>query len=460
MPVFHPWIQVGRDYFGSEIMALPEYRTLEEGLNDTHPERFAEPLKRRNGEFAMTYMFSLLEACVARCARSENFDATAPEVDACVNEMLAVLGAKTYGVVCCRVVSHLTTATGAPMQIGDVTVVPETDVHGVLLRRITEEIPGAASALNRDEPRPYDPPHCLLITRETSDTADPYELSERLSEKLERFLLVVRLLTAGTVQSYYQISGPTTLVSRMQPIMDTFNKGMLGSLVRRTVRLTGDEADAFEALGSLIDAVKIERTGMAVTSFDVALGKFNGSHTPDNPFEHFVDLATALEAILAGGETYSKGLTSRLKKRAAALLATDTDSEKSVSDDVGSLYGLRSKLVHGGQIQQEELRKIIARISTVPPEASEAHFNIAIGHAVDRMRDLVRRALLARICLASEPDALWPFSGSTLVDAVLADAAKRAAWRAWWHERLVELGVEAEAGRPQPAVDFLSPEDR
>jgi hypothetical protein len=59
------------------------------------------------------------------------------------------------------------------VQLGNVTVVPETEEYGVLLRRVAEEIPLAFSAFNREEPRPYDPPHSLLITREKSQPPAP-----------------------------------------------------------------------------------------------------------------------------------------------------------------------------------------------------------------------------------------------------------------------------------------------
>ncbi|HZC99455.1 MAG TPA: hypothetical protein VFA46_04445 [Actinomycetes bacterium] len=44
--IFHPYVAVGRDYYGDSIMALAEYRALEAQLNETYPERFAEPLTR------------------------------------------------------------------------------------------------------------------------------------------------------------------------------------------------------------------------------------------------------------------------------------------------------------------------------------------------------------------------------------------------------------------------------
>jgi hypothetical protein len=455
-PVFHPYVAVGRDYFGDTIRAVPAYHELEGKLDETYPERFAEPLKRRHAEFASSYIFSFLEACIARCGRAGIFAADSAAVEESIDELLAVLGTKTNEIVCCRHVSHLTTRR--EVQIGDVVVVPEADDSVRLVGRICAEIPGAPTSWNRDDPRPYDPPHSLVITRETSDDPEPYEVGSRLSRRLERFLFLARLLTAGTVQSAYEISGATTLVARMNPLMSIFRKG--DSLVRRTTRLTGDEGPAFAALGDLIDAAEVKREGMVATSLDVAMSKFNRSYSGDSPYEHLVDLATALEAALIGAEKETEGLTLRLRSRVAALLATDDDPARALFGDVGLLYGLRSRLVHGGQIKEKDLRKDIGRISTVPAEDFEYRFGVALGHAVDRMRDLVRRAILARLCLAAGPNPLWPFDGETPVDAILSDDAHRASWRAHWREKLDELAVGYAGAPPRSAVDYLSEEDR
>ena len=68
----------------------------------------------------------------------------------------------------------------------------------------------------------------------------------------------------------------------MTPLYDTFRKGMLDSLVRRTARLSRADEQALNAMGDLLDAVEVKREGMVATSFDVALGKFNRSHVPEN----------------------------------------------------------------------------------------------------------------------------------------------------------------------------------
>jgi hypothetical protein len=355
-------------------------------------------------------------------------------------------------------VCHLATETDTEATIGEITVVPEPEGFRGLTERITREIAGAASAFNREDPRPYDPPHALLVIRERTDDPDPFEAAQRLSAKLERFLLLARLITAGTVYSLFEIRGMTTLVSRMNPFMVEFRNSR--TLVRRTVWLGERHAPAFTGIDELVDRADVKREGMAATSYDVALGKFNRSHHQEDPFETLVDLATGLEAILAGGETETEGLTLRLRNRAAALLATSTDPATAIFGDVGLLYGLRSKLVHGGQIRQSALRRDLGKISIMPVDETENRFGIAIGYAVDRMRDLVRRAILARLCLAAGPDPDWAFGGSAGVDASLSDDRTRAHWRGTWRGKLVTLGVEASADPPRAAVDFLTPHER
>jgi hypothetical protein len=463
-PLFHPYVQVGRDYFGDTIRSIPAYHDLETQLDQLYPHRFAEPLKRRHAEFASGYIFSFLEACIARCGRlayydeQDHFDPNSDAVSETIEELIAVLDSPTYEVVCCRFVSHLTTENNAEITLGEITVVPEPEGFGRLTERIAHEIAGGWSAFNRDDPRPYDPPHALLIARVRTDDPEPYEVAQRLSNKLERFLPLARLFSAGTVYSVFEVRGMTTLVSRMNPYMTLFRGSR--TLVRRNVWLNERHAPAFEAIGALVDRADVKREGMAATSYDVALGKFNSSHHQENPYEKLVDLATALEAIVAGGETETEGLTLRLRNRAAALLAADGDPARAVFDDVGLLYGLRSKLVHGGQIKQSALRRDLGRISTMPEGEAESRFGVAIAYAVDRMRDLVRRAILARLCLAAEPDPVWPFSGSTGFDALLSDDETRGHWRASWHAKLSALGIEAAANPPSKAVDFLTPHER
>ncbi len=479
-PVFHPYVRVGRDYFGDTIHAVSAYHQLEEKLEALYPHRFADPPNQSHPEFADdyvflefagTYVFSFLEAAIAACGRlsvetgQDHFDAGSEAVTESIEELIQVLDSPTYEAVCCRVVSHLTTEGQTEIKVGDITVVPEPEHSRGLIKRLTHEIAGGWNAFNREFPPPFERPHALLIIRERTDNPYPYEVVKQLSSKLDRFLLLARLFSAGTVHSHLEVRGTTTMVNRMDPHMVKFTWAR--PIVRRTVWLKGEHSHAFEAISQLIDEAKVklvdetkvEREDMNATSFDIALSKFNSSHYQANHFEAIVDLATALEAVLADGKAKTRGITHKLSCRTSALLATDNDPEEAISGDVRVLYGLRSQLVHGGQIKKGDFRGNLRKISTVPKGKIDAFSAVEFGHAVDRLRDLVRRAILARLCLAAGPDPLWPFSGSIGVDSFLSDDSIRARWREAWHEHLTELGIGDATEPPIAAVKFLTPLD-
>jgi hypothetical protein len=325
---------------------------------------------------------------------------------------------------------------------------PDPPGFGGLIERIQKEIPGAARAWNGEDPRPYVPPHALLIVNETTEDPRSYEICESLSRRFDHFMLVARLLTAGTVQGTYEVSGTTTLVSCMNPMMRHFEKQSFVQLVRRTVRLSGDEGSAFTALSKLITSAEVPGKGMVTTSFGIAFSRFNGSYG-GIWYENLVDLATALEAILIGDVADNRGY------RAAALLATDEDPQHVISADIGVLYNLRSRIIHGGQLTETALREEIGKISTVPADDAEHSLGIALGRAVDRMRDLVRRAILARLCLAAKPDSLWPFVEQAPVDEIFALDERREAWRSHWHAALDALGVGCAGNKASQPPHFL-----
>jgi hypothetical protein len=345
--------------------------------------------------------------------------------------------------------------SGEPVQIGDVIVVPES--HGVrdFETLIDRWIPRGSSVFNRDPPFAHNPPNAMLVLQERASDASPYDATPRLTSALERFLFHARLLTGATAQTFYEVAGATTLVSAMPPHL-TVSPGNLDSQVRRTLRVDGSEAEQFAAIAQLLDEAQVQRTGMATTSFDTALRKFHLSYGDGNLYDHVVDLATALEAALVSSKKDSEGLSLRLRSRAAALLSTETDPASTIFNDVTLLYDLRSNLVHGGELTQRDLRKTVKSISAVPEKDADMFFRIGLGFALDRLRDLVRRAILARTGLAAGDDPLWPLRGSFPVDQQLADVSTRSAWHDRWREVLSEAGIAAAADPQPPAVDYFT----
>lgn len=96
-------------------------------------------------------------------------------------------------------------------------------------------------------------------------------------------------------------------------------------------------------------------------------------------------------------------------------------------------------------MKRTELLRDIRKVSTVPEDVPDRE---AVAHAVERLRDLVRRALLARICLATGDRPRWPLHTDESIDAVLVDDECRRAWREAWRDALATIDAPAAADRP------------
>ncbi|MDT9700279.1 HEPN domain-containing protein [Streptomyces sp. P17] len=449
-PAFHPYLEVGRDYFGNSVMPLAEYRALEEAIAASHPRFDAgRPLHER--EFPGGLVFSFLETFIARLTRArEDFSPDGPAAEQALRDLIQAVHADTYEVACCRVVSHMTTADGKPVEFTNIRVEPvisqAADHDGELQRIISTVIPGAASAYGRDRPHGFAPPESVIIAQDSG--AKPFDLAKPLSQRIERFMLLVRLLKPSTSESMAEIQGATHTVREFKPTVLRFRGAGPGfgsptQLAARVITLGSDDVSRVDGLGRLLTAAEQPRTDMAFTSFGMALQKFVLSFHAYGWSEQIVDLATAFEAALSGKE--KTDVTLRLKIRASTLLSTAVDPTEQIFNDVGVIYGLRSTLVHGGAMTEKALLKEVRKISTVPDGLPDG---TAIAHAVERLRDLVRRSLLARICLAVDDTPLWPLNADTGVDAAMVDDLRRKTWREAWRDTLTSIDALASADPP------------
>lgn len=231
-PVFHPHLEVGRDYFGPDLAGLPEYVGLEKAIEGSHP-RFREPVASTPRDFAGPYIFSFLEAFVARSTGRAPPSATSA-VSKSVRDLVTAVQEPASRVACCRIVSHLTTVDGDALDLPDagVRVVPLKDQpagHGVSFQEVIGSvIPGAASAYGRVTPFVYSPPESVLVTQATGDV--PSDLAKELSGQIEGFLLAARLLHAGTSESLFEVRAECSRVRRLKPTMVRF-RGAGGSLL-------------------------------------------------------------------------------------------------------------------------------------------------------------------------------------------------------------------------------------
>ncbi|MFE2093717.1 hypothetical protein [Streptomyces sp. NPDC059460] len=449
-PAFHPYLEVGRDYFGDSVMPLAEYRALEDAIAASHPRFDAgRPLHER--EFPGGLIFSFLETFIARLTGAqEKFSPDGPAAEQSLSDLIQAVHADTFEVACCRVVSHLTTPDGNPVEFTNVRVEPvisqAADHDRELQRIISTAIPGAASAYGRDRPHGFAPPESVIIARDSGSR--PFDLAKPLSQQIERFMLLVRLLKPGTSESMAEVQGATHTVREFKPTVLRFRGAGpgFGSPTQRAahvITLGTDDVSRVDGLGRLLAAAEQPRTDMAFTSFGMALQKFLLSFHAYGWSEQIVDLATAFEAALSGKE--KDDVTLRLKIRASTLLSTHLDPAEQIFKDVGVIYGLRSALVHGGAMTEKTLLKEVRKISTVPDGLPDG---TAIAHAVERLRDLVRRSLLARVCLAASATPLWPLDADTGVDAAMVDDLSRKAWREAWRDALTEIDAIASADPP------------
>jgi hypothetical protein len=131
------------------------------------------------------------------------------------------------------------------------------------------------------------------------------------------------------------------------------------------------------------------------------------------------------------------------------------DSGTRIFQDVGVLYDLRSALVHGGQLKRSYLRNRVGKISEVPDGEVDKAFGVSIARAVDRLRDIVRRSILARLCLAYGDEPLWPFGKDVPVDALLADDATRVRWRTQWQQVMRDIDAADSIDAPTSVVEFI-----
>jgi hypothetical protein len=450
-PLANPFIHIGLDYFGSHPH-LPNFRLLADAIEASHP-RFAEATPLHDRDFSDHYVYSFLEACVARLAPSlDPWDVGSEAVQQSVEELIKCATTEESEVLCCRVVSHVTTVDGKTHRLGDIEVVPlvaEPSEHRrEVLETVRAAIPGAGFLFHDTFGTPWGPPESVLIAR--SSTSKPFDGLSELSKTLTGLLLAARLLTGATAQSAYEVRGETTVVGKYRPTMTRF-AGEVGifsptQMVRRDLVLSADLHAPIEALRYLMAQAYTETPNMIVEPFGLALHRFETSHYARSPYDQVIDLVTALEAAMGGSSKTDVLL--RLRTRCACLLATANDPASAIFDDIAKLYNLRSSLVHGGDLKAQKLRNEMTSLSGMPDGVDGSE---RLGYVVDRLRDLVRRSILVRICLGSGENPVWPISTDKGVDRALTDDATRERWRNTWREKLNAMGAPKAWECPQAA---------
>lgn len=394
-PASHPYVRVGRDYYGSDVMNGPAFKQFEQTLQRLFPLHFEKPDHAQfSPEYPHRFALSLLEASIARLgAADEPYIAASATVAQVILEFIDRLDSPTTEVACVRMVAHLMTVDRSVLTIGPVTVLPAG--RGAALGQIARIIPTAVAAFNREVPHHFSRPEALVSARAAGTNA--FDLITPATRTINRFLLAIRLLCSVTSTGIYEVTGETSEIGRYAAHLRVLDY-MEHPICLRPAVLSRDSAGPIQAILTLYDTVVPPETDKQVIQpLDMAFLKYGGTFSAKRWGENVVDLTTALEASLSG--TDKTDISLRVCTRAAALLATDDDNPSVIFGDLKILYDLRSNLVHGSAISRNTLDGWLAKLSIFREGDMP---NMRIQRAVDRLRDLVRRAIVARLLLAAD----------------------------------------------------------
>jgi hypothetical protein len=443
---YHPYLRVGRDYEGDAVMNGRAFKEFEATLERVYPDWFHSEPSAFPRAYPGHLAFSLMEAAIARLARSgEDYQATAETVEALIVQLIEYLDADTATVVCARMVCHLMTKDRKEAQIGPVTVLAQSQWTEV--QQIAQVIPTAPSSYNRERPFVFARPEAIVVARASG--SDPFKLISAARLTVDRFLLAIRLLYGVTSGGIYEVTGEDTAVCRYDADLTILDHERSPTAVRPAVISSG-HAQPISALLEMYDRAEHRTPKEVVHPLEMAVLKFTGSFSANGWFENIVDLTTALEATLSGTDRTDIGL--RVSSRAAALLSTELDGPTTIFKDLKRIYDLRSQLVHGAPILTKEMDNITTSLSVARASGTP---RMRVDLLVDRLRDLVRRSILARLVLSDQ--GTWPLRAKKplQVDALFADPLTAEEWRDSWHAALVTMGAGKSIHPPVPLADSI-----
>jgi hypothetical protein len=161
-----------------------------------------------------------------------------------------------------------------------------------------------------------------------------------------------------------------------------------------------------------------------------------------------IDIAIGLEAALSTGE--KDEITLRIKSRAANLLARPGDPPAAIFQDVGELLRIRGKVAHGEPIPQKRWNDLFAARGL-----TQVMIEDRLAVLFDGWREILRRAILARLLL--DRSGLWRIGlqASLGIDEVLIDPVQRRRWRNAIRAQANDLGISAAIDKAPPLRDYL-----
>jgi hypothetical protein len=455
VPPWRRFLSVGSDYFGPQD--ADAYAALESALTERFA-RFNEDRPLGEREFPGMYVHSLLQLCIARAAEMGDSAALTDQLlDEAIAELITSLDRAEEEVFCARVIAHLGTIDGQPLTIGEVKIEPVVVKHSnyqaqtaAAFNRIAW---GAGQFVLNENLLDFDDTVAVISTAGSRGPRD--NAFGPRSAKLEQVVMTARLLWGSTCDSTAEVRGGVGPIRSQSLHFEQLGVIPAGRIlgfrqVQRPVLLSADDGARIAGLKPLLDLAFTGDEDKLFTSIRSAYYRYVVSFRGEAWFDEIVDLVTALEGTFGGQSTSDVCL--RLRVRSAALLACAGDPAGDISRDIKVFYDLRSRVLHGGVLSEKDLRKKVSSISTI---SDASMLGLAVDRAVDRLRDLVRRAILCRLALASGEDPIWPLADDQGVDEALSDDDMRVEWRNAWRAILATFDAEFAADPAPPLMDMF-----
>lgn len=419
-----------------------------------HP-RFQDSIAFEHRDHSRFYANTLVRNFKSAC-RDQSFAHLSTEelVELMANSAVEAITSESREIASIHVVEHLETVGNVAINIEGVEIDSVTDasfyVDELILESIDRVIPLASAELNHEFiPIPESPVSVLSIREGHTGLGFDWD---QLTNRLARLEVLIRLTTGGTLRPVYGIRGNTGLVgpyySEVTPYRGDFGFAPITRSLKRKSVVSNEMSAFITSLGGLLDQALKPKEGAIATPMPIAIQRFQAAPHGYTWYGQFLDLAIGFEAIFGSG---NGGVTYRLSNRAAVLLSNKSDIASTIFSDVGHLYHLRSVIVHGAEQDRKNIEKILDKISTVP---HDVRLDEKVSLAVDRLQDLLRRAIIARLVLEYGPKPMWVASKN--IDAILSDTRSQEEWRSNWNEWCKEFGWATASNRVESGVDSLS----
>jgi hypothetical protein len=422
-------------------------------LRAAYPARFGEVIKfpyKDPEEYVRAFLSAVVAAGIVGegrvSARSRATTAMLHELHRSVTQE-----GQTFGVL--WLISDVNLSAVDREKVGGITLLRPGSSPEMLVSRL---LPGALWAHERHYPGGR---RTGLLWASGTGPGHHWDVTTPLNNGMGRFMQALRLATAATsLERMVWLGEPSMIHVQFQAAWPQAEDGPMDTHWRRVATLTPDYLPGLRRLTATMDRLEApsastEKKG-ALPAIVIAIRRYSRSHRIRTWQDTVLELATALEACLGPSDKRQEiGLT--LRTRAAHLLAhDDSEQAETIYKDLTDLYNMRSDIIHGN-----------SKWTRTPEElwtdrGYEHIFETDRTHTLlDRWRDIVRRAINARLLLGDatlDGGALWPLTGrEPVVDRLLVRKDVRDQWRTRIVDGAATYGLPLLADPAPPLIDYL-----